>query len=423
MDRKHSKGGKTFHPETLALGYGYDPFLSEGAVKPPVFLTSTFQFRNAEAGKQHFALAYGLREQRPSEIPGLIYSRLNNPNLEMCERRIAAWDKTEAGAVFSSGMAAISTTLLSLLKPGDVIVSSAPVYGGTHYLFEHVLPKFGITTVSVRAGTETAEQMRGRVDEVGSEKVRVFFVETPANPSNELVDIEGVAKLAKELEAEHGHPVLTLVDNTFLGPVFQCPVDVGADLILYSATKFIGGHSDLIAGVVTGPKTWIDQAKIYRTILGTMTNPFTGWLMMRSLETVSIRMRRQAKTARIIAKLLAKHPKVENVFYPGLITPGHPQHEIYERQCSGPGSLIAFEVSGGQAAAFRVLDAFEVFRLAVSLGGTESLVEHPMSMTHADVPPELLETYGVHPGLIRMSVGLEHASDLVYDLEQALEEA
>jgi methionine-gamma-lyase len=217
--------------------------------------------------------------------------------------------------------------------------------------------------------------------------------------------------------------VLTVVDNTLLGPVFQRPAKLGADLVLYSATKFIGGHSDLIAGVVTGPKRWIDQAKVYRTILGTMTNPFTGWLLMRSLETVSVRMRRQAKTARKIADLLAAHPKVVDVQYPGLITEGHPQRTIYERQCTGSGSLIAFEVAGGEHAAFRVLDAFEVFRLAVSLGGTESLVEHPMSMTHADVPPATLESYGVRPGLIRMSVGLEHSSDLVFDLEQALEQA
>jgi methionine-gamma-lyase len=423
VDRKHSKGGKDFDPETLALGYGYDPFLSEGAVKPPVFLTSTFQFKNAEAGKRYFELAYGLSQQRPSEVPGLIYSRLNNPNLEIFERRLAAWDGTEAGAVFASGMAATSTTLLALLKPGDVILSSAPVYGGTHYLFEHVLPKFGITTHSVAAGNDTAELMRRAAAGADPARVRVLFLETPANPSNELIDITEVAALAKELTAAHGHPVLTIVDNTLLGPVFQRPAKFGADLVLYSATKFIGGHSDLIAGVVTGRKFWVDQLKLYRTILGTMTNPFTGWLLLRSLETVSIRMRRQAKSARRIAKLLVGHPKVKTVHYPGLLEPGQRQHEIYERHCTGAGSLIAFEVHGGEAAAYRVLNAFEVFRLAVSLGGTESLVEHPMSMTHADVPPEQLERNGVNAGLIRMSVGIEHVSDLERDLECALEEA
>jgi methionine-gamma-lyase len=423
MDRRHSKGGKDFDPETLALGYGYNPFLSEGAVKPPVFLTSTFQFKNAEAGKRYFEVAYGLSEQRPSEAPGLIYSRLNNPNLEIFERRLAAWDGTESGAVFASGMAATSTTLLSLLKPGDVILSTAPIYGGTHYLFEHILPKFGIVTRSVQAGSDTPALMRQAAAEVGPERVKVLFVETPANPSNELVDIRATADVAQDLAASHGSRVLTIVDNTLLGPVFLCPAKHGADLVLYSATKFIGGHSDLIAGVVTGPRTLLDQLKIYRTILGTMTNPFTGWLLLRSLETVSIRMRRQAKSARRIARWLKAHPKVTRVYYPGLLQPGDRQHEIYERQCTGPGSLIAFEVEGGEAAAFRALNRFEVFRLAVSLGGTESLVEHPMSMTHADVPPEQLEKYGVNSGLIRMSVGLEHIADLERDLECALDDS
>ncbi|HEX2730115.1 MAG TPA: cystathionine gamma-synthase family protein [Polyangiaceae bacterium] len=423
MRRRHSKGGKEFDPETLALGYGYDPFLSEGAVKPPVFLTSTFQFKNAEAGKSYFEIAYGLRAQRNSEAPGLIYSRLNNPNLEIFENRLAAWDGTESGAVFASGMAATSTTFLSLLEPGDVILSTAPVYGGTHYLFEHILPKFGIKTRQVQAGSTTAELMRAAAQEAGPERVKALFLETPANPSNELVDIAACVRVAEELRQAHGRRVLTIVDNTLLGPVFQRPAKFGADLVLYSATKFIGGHSDLIAGVVTGGKALLDQLKVYRTILGTMTNPFTGWLLLRSLETVSIRMRRQAKTARRIAKLLTEHPKVQRVYYPGLLEEGSAQHAIYERQCTGPGSLIAFEVHGGQPAAFRVLNNFEVFRLAVSLGGTESLVEHPMTMTHADVPPEQLELHGVSAGLIRMSVGIEHSSDLERDLECALEEA
>jgi methionine-gamma-lyase len=285
------------------------------------------------------------------------------------------------------------------------------------------LPKFGICTASVRAGEQTVALMRQKARELGPGKVRAIFLETPANPSNEMVDIAATCQFAKELEAAHGQPVLTLVDNTLLGPVFQRPSKFGADLVLYSATKFIGGHSDLIAGVVTGSKQWVDQLKLYRTILGTMANPFTGWLLLRSLETVSIRMRRQAKSARRIAKLLAEHPKVERVYYPGLLRPGEPQHELYERQCTGPGSLISFEVSGGREAAYRVLDSFEVFRLAVSLGGTESLVEHPQSMTHADVPLEQLARYGVTDGLIRMSVGIEHVSDLERDVEAALEQA
>jgi methionine-gamma-lyase len=213
---------------------------------------------------------------------------------------------------------------------------------------------------------------------------------------------------------------VVVVDNTFLGPVFQRPASLGADLVIYSATKFIGGHSDLVAGIASGPARLIDPINVYRTILGTMAQPFTGWLLLRSLETVSVRMRRQAKSARKLAELLAAHPAVTAVHYPGLLPEGDPQRAIYERQCTGPGSLIAFEVAGGQEAAFRVLDAFEIPRLAVSLGGTESLVEHPMTMTHADVSAEENERFGVTPGLIRMSVGLEHLSDLKRDLLHAL---
>ena len=423
MKRRHSKGGSEFNPETLALGLGYEPRLSESAVKPPVFLTSTFQFESAMDGKRFFEVAYGLREKDPGEVPGLIYSRLNNPNLQIFEERLAAWDHTDKGAVFASGMAAISTTLLALLQPGDAVIASAPVYGGTHFFFEHILPRYGITVRQVLGGDGAVERMRAAAREVGSETVRLLYVETPANPSNALTDIAAVSVLARELSAGRDRPALTAVDNTFLGPVFQRAADHGADLVIYSATKFIGGHSDLVAGVVTGSEALIDEINTYRTVLGTMANPFTGWLLLRSLETLSVRMRRQAKTAAKLAAQIADHPKVTRVHYPGLLPEGSPQRALYERQCTGAGSLIAFEVEGGEQAAFRVLDAFEVCRLAVSLGGTETLVEHPMSMTHADVPPALLETFGVTPGLIRMSVGLEHLSDLRRDLKFALDAA
>jgi methionine-gamma-lyase len=420
MDRKPKRGGKDYNPETLALAYGYDPFRSEGSLKPPVFLTSTFQFRSAEEGKRYFELAYGLRPPRTSEVPGLIYSRINNPNLQIFEERLSAWDGTEKGAVFASGMAAIATTALALLSPGDRVLSSAPVYGGTHFLFEHVLPKFGITVTQLQAGNDTARLMREAAAGDAGKSVRLLYLETPANPSNVLVDIREVANVAKELSARHGKRVVTAVDNTFLGPVFQRPAHDGADLVIYSATKFIGGHSDLVAGVVTGPHDLIDPITTYRTILGTVANPFSGWLLLRSLETVSIRMRRQAKSAMKLADLLAAHPAVKEVHYPGLLAEGDPQRKIYDRQCKGAGSLIAFEMKGGQKAAVRALNRFEVARLAVSLGGTETLVEHPMTMTHADVPPAELVHLGVSGGLIRMSVGLEHLSDLKRDLEHAL---
>ena len=418
MKRKHSSG-REFNPETLALGLGYDPFASEGSVKPPIFLTSTFQFPSADAGKRFFELAYGLREREEGERDGLIYSRLNNPNFQIFEERMAAWDRTEHAATFASGMAAISTTLLTFLKPGDVVISTAPVYGGTHFLLTRILPEFGISVRFVSAGDQAPEATRAIADETGAQRVKLLFIETPANPSNMLTDIAAMRAVAQELATAHDHEVITAVDNTLLGPVFQRPATLGADLVVYSATKFIGGHSDLIAGVVTGSRALVDRLLVLRTILGTMTTPFNGWLLLRSLETVSIRMRRQAKNARALAALLSDHPKVKHVFFPGQ-SGGAKQRALYEKQCTGSGSLLSFEVVGTEETAFRVLDAFEVFRLAVSLGGTESLVEHPMRMTHADVPPEELERYGVMPALIRMSVGLEHLSDLKRDLLHAL---
>ena len=420
MKRKHSATGKDFNPETLALGYGYDPKLSQGAVKPPVFLTSTFEFPSAAEGRRFFELAYGLRDAEPGEGPGLIYSRLNNPNMQIFEERMAAWDRTEKGAVFASGMAAISTSVLALVQPGEHIVSTAPVYGGTHYFFEVVLPSLGIQVTQVPAGDDCAKAMRAAVADIGGDKVRMLYTETPANPSNMMVDIAELSALARELSEGRERRVVTAVDNTFLGPVFQRPADFGADLVIYSATKFIGGHSDLVAGVVTGPADLLATVMMLRTVLGTVATPFSGWLLLRSLETVSVRMRRQAKSARELARLLDEHPAVNVVHYPTLLAEGSAQHALYKRQCSGPGSLIAFEVEGGVERAYEVLDRFEVFRLAVSLGGTESLVEHPMTMTHADVPPETLETYGVTPGLIRMSIGIEHLSDLKRDLKWAL---
>ena len=419
MKRSHSSGDKEFNPETLALGYGYDPELSSGSVKPPVFLTSTFQFRSAAEGKRFFELAYGLREPEEGEERGLIYSRLNNPNLQMFEERMAAWDRTEKGATFASGMAAISTTILALVEPGSVVVSTSPVYGGTHYLLEHILPRFGVERCFIAAGDRAPADLDRIAGEIGRERVRMVFVETPANPSLVHTDIAAMAKITAGLGRPEFRAGL-VVDNTLLGPVFQRPATQGADVVVYSATKFLGGHSDLVAGVATGSGRVMERVLESRTILGTSTTPFNGWLLLRSLETVSVRMRRQAKTARKLASVLRDHERVRRVEYPGLLEPQSPQGVLFRRQCTGAGSLICFEVDGGEEEAFRVLDRFEVFRLAVSLGGTESLVEHPATMTHADVPPADNERVGVTPGLIRLSVGLEHLSDLERDLRHAL---
>ena len=414
-ENEFSKNKDKYHPETLSLNLGYEAKLSEGSVKVPIFMTSTFEFESAEHGKRFFEYAYGLKERGVKEDPGLIYSRINNPNLQIFEERIAAWDGTEKGAVFSSGMSAITTTILALCQPGDVIMASSPVYGGSYYFFTHILPKFGIEVASYVSGEDTAKKMEKDLIGKYKDKVKMIFLETPANPSNVLVDIESVSKLKK-----YGKDIVVAVDNTFLGPVFQKPKDFGADLIIYSATKFIGGHSDLIAGVVTGSNALMEMVGGYRTILGSMANPFTGWMLLRSLETLSIRMERQAKNALEIAKLLKGHKNVTSVTYPGLLEEGDNQKAIFDKQCTGFGAVISFDIKGKEKEAFKVLDNLKIFRLAVSLGGTESLAEHPMRMTHSDVPPEHLDIIGVHEATLRLSVGIEHIEDLKADLDQAL---
>lgn len=410
--------GQPLRPESLMMSYGYKPALSEGAIKCPIFQTSTFAFQSAEDGKAFFELAYGLRRRRPGEELGLIYSRLNNPDLEVLEDRLTLWDDAEAAAVFASGMAAISTTLLTFLRPGDVVLHSEPVYGGTDYLLKQVLPRLGVRVVGFRAGSSLAEAEQQLRRQGLAEKLALIFVETPANPTNALVDIAECAALARRLEGERR--VLVAVDNTFLGPLWQHPLAHGADLVLYSATKYIGGHSDVIAGVCLGSKELLEQVRVLRTILGTMAGPHTGWLLLRSLETLKLRMTAQMKSARHVAEFLADHPKVARVHYLGQLQPGDPQYAIYQRQCLAPGGMIAFEVVGGEPEAFRLLNALRLIHLAVSLGGTESLAEHPATMTHADVDPEERAELGITPAMVRLSVGVEHPEDLIADLNQAL---
>jgi methionine-gamma-lyase len=412
--------GKPLHPESLMMGYGYQPALSEGAIKCPIFQTSTFVFNSAEEGKAFFELAYGLRKQKPHEKMGLIYSRLNNPDLEVLEDRLTLWDDAEAAAVFSSGMSAISTSLLRFLNPDDVVLHSEPVYGGTDYLLKHILPRFGVKTFGfpAGAGVGAAERIL-REREIGG-KLAMIYIETPANPTNALVDIAGCAALARRYTLGKRRP-LVAVDNTFLGPLWQHPLKHGADLVLYSATKFIGGHSDVIAGVCLGSAELIGQIKELRTIFGTMAGAHTGWLLLRSLETLKLRMTSQMKNARYVADFLAEHPKVERVYYLGHLAERDPQHALYREQCLGPGSMISFDIVGGETEAFRFLNALQLIKLAVSLGGTESLAEHPASMTHSDVDPEERIEMGITDKMVRLSVGVEHPEDLIADLEQALD--
>jgi methionine-gamma-lyase len=409
--------GHELRPETLMMGYGYDPASSEGALKLPIFQTSTFVFESAEAGKSYFELAYGLREKGAGEEPGLIYSRINNPNLQVLEERLCLWDGAESALAFSSGMAAITTTLLTFLRPGDVVLHSGPLYGGTDYLLYRILPDMGIHHCGFLAGVAgELEAGVARAQALG--RVRMILIETPANPTNALVDIARCSALADVL-AEGGERPIVAVDNTFLGPLWQHPLHHGADLVLYSLTKYAGGHSDVIAGACLGSAALIARIGVTRTIFGTMADPWTAWLLMRSLETLKLRMTSAMKNARYVAEYLNDHPKVRRVFYLGLLDEGE-QADICHRQCGAPGATFAFEVDGGEAEAFRVLNALQVIKLAVSLGGTESLAEHPASMTHADIPPEVRAQLGITEGMIRLSVGIEHPEDVIADLRQAL---
>ncbi len=407
---------KRCRPESLMMSYGYRPGWSEGAVKPPVFQTSTFVFESAAQGKEFFSWAYGLAERDPSRPMGLIYSRVNNPDIEILEKRLNLWDSAEGSATFSSGMAAISTTLLALVRPGQTIVFSRPVYGGTDYLLEHILPEMGIATREMPAGAppEHADRLCREAAEEGR-PCSMIFLETPANPTTVLTDIGGMSEVA------HRHGALCAVDNTLLGPLYQHPLEVGADLVLYSATKYLGGHSDLVAGATLGCSSLIDTIKSYRTILGTTLDPHSAWLLLRSLETAKLRMTCARKNAERIVDWLVAHPDIARVYYPGRPETDD-QRRIYEAQCSGPGALLAFELrDAGEAEAFRLLDSVELIKLAVSLGGTESLIEHPATMTHADVPPDEQLSIGITPAMIRLSVGIEHHDDLIDDLEQAIQ--
>ncbi len=410
---------KSLKPETLMMGYGYRPEWSEGAVKCPIFQTSTFVFENAQAGKEFFEMAHGTREPG-SRGAGLIYSRINNPDLEILEERLTVWDGAEAAAVFESGMAAISTTVMEFLKPGDFLLTSEPIYGGTEHLFEHILHKFGITVLCFGA-RQTKQQIIDIVEKAGAaKKLGMIFLETPANPTNQLIDIGMCVEIAKHFSTPE-RTVITALDNTFLGPLYQHPLKFGVDLVLYSATKYIGGHSDVVAGACLGSKPLINRVKSLRNVLGTMAGPWTGWLLMRSLETLKMRMETASRGAMEIAAFLNKHPNVEKVYYLGLIDTKDPQYAIYKKQCLSPGAMISFMIKGGEKEAFRFLDSLKMVKLAVSLCGTESLAEHPAAMTHSNVDPAKRNEFGITDNLVRISVGVEAPEDIIFDIKQALE--
>ncbi len=413
---------KSIKPESLMMSYGYQPEWSEGAVKCPIFQTSTFAFKSAEEGKAFFEVAYGLREKEPDENLGLIYSRLNNPDLEILENRLCLWDEAEACAVFESGMSAIATVLLEYLKPGDLLVYSKPLYGGTDHFINHFLTKYGITVIGIHAD-HTKDEIIEKIEVSGlKDRLGVIYMETPANPTNALMDIAMCREIADQYSSDD-HIVQIAVDNTYMGPLWSHPLKHGADIVIYSTTKYIGGHSDLIAGAVLGSNEVIQRIKGLRTFLGNMAGPWTGWLLMRSLETLKARMEIQMKNAAKVSDFLINHDKVEKVFYLGFIPEDTSQHEIYKKQYSSAGAMLSFDVVGGEAEAFKVLNNLKLIQLAVSLGGTESLAEHPYTMTHADVPVDQKKAMGITEKMIRLSVGVENSDDIIWDLDQALSKA
>ncbi|MEZ5710519.1 MAG: cystathionine gamma-synthase family protein [Blastomonas sp.] len=413
--------GRKLKPATLMMGHGYDPVLSEGSLKPPIFLTSTFAFESAAAGKRHFE---GLTGKRAGGAEGLVYSRFNGPNQEILEDRLGVWDEAEDALVFSSGMSAIATLLLAYCNQGDVIVHSGPLYAATEAMIARILSRFGIGYVDFPAGATRAEldTIMDKAEALAKQqggRVAMIYLESPANPTNALVDVEAVAASRNALWSDAATAPPIAIDNTFLGPLWQQPLLHGADIVVYSLTKYAGGHSDLVAGGISGSKRWMDPVRALRNTIGTICDPNTAWMLLRSLETVELRMTRAGENAAKVCAFLRDHPKVEGLGYLGFIQDAR-QQDIYDRHCTGAGSTFSLFIKGGEAESFAFLDALRIAKLAVSLGGTETLASHPAAMTHLSVPDARKAMLGITDNLVRISVGVEDADDLIADFDQAL---
>lgn len=407
-------GGRKLKPSTMMMGHGYDPVLSEGSLKPPIFLTSTFVFPNAAAGKRHFE---GVTGKRPGGAEGLVYSRFNGPNQEILEDRLGVWEEAEDALAFSSGMSAIATLFLSMVKPGDTIVHSGPLYAATETLIARILGRFGVHWLDFPAGA-TREEIDAVLSRAASGNVALIYLESPANPTNALVDVAAVAASRDAIFKGAKPPIA--IDNTFLGPLWAQPLKQGADIVVYSLTKYAGGHSDLVAGGVLGNKEHINTIRLMRNTIGTICDPHTAWMLLRSLETLELRMSRAGENAVKVCEFLRTHPKVEHVGYLGFLEEGSRQADIYKRHCTGAGSTFSLYLKGGEKEAFAFLDALKIAKLAVSLGGTETLASHPAGMTHLSVPEARKQALGITDNLVRISIGVEDADDLISDFEEAL---
>ncbi|MBS4032619.1 MAG: aminotransferase class I/II-fold pyridoxal phosphate-dependent enzyme [Clostridiales bacterium] len=363
-----------------------------------IYQTSTFTFENVEQGARRFA---GLE-------PGYIYTRIGNPNMTELQERMASLENGEDAVSACSGMAAISTALLSILKQGDHIVASNMLYGCTYDLISQMLPDFGIEASFVDASDTNALRATMRPN------TKALYIETPANPTMKIIDIRAAADIS------HEYGAYLVVDNTFMTPYLQRPLELGADIVVHSATKYLGGHGDLVSGVIVGPEHLTSKMKKrYLKDLGGIPSPFDIWLLARGIKTLGVRMDRHCQNAMLVAEFLVNCPQVATVYYPGL--PSHPQHELAKKQMDGFGGMVSFDLKGGLDAGCTLMNNVRMISLAVSLGSVDSLIEHPASMTHACVPQVERHAAGLTDGLVRLSVGIEDVEDIISDLKQALD--
>lgn len=386
--------------ETRVIHEGYESSQHFDSLAPPLYQTSTYTFANAKQGENRFA----------GEEEGYIYSRLGNPTVSILEDRMASLEGGEAALAFGSGMAAVSAVLFSLTKSGDHILCSQGVYGCTFGLLQLLQEKFAIQHDFSSMSTE--EEIREKI----TEQTSCIYVETPINPTMQLIDLELVVKVARE----KGIPVV--VDNTFCSPYLQRPLELGCDIVIHSATKYIGGHGDVVAGLVVGSEEKMAEIRMTtQKDIGGIISPFDAWLLLRGLKTLAVRMDRHCESAEKIADLLAEHPAVENVIYPG--HSNHPQHKVMKKQMKKAGGMISFTIRGSKEEAQKLMDDLEMIKIAVSLGDAETLIQHPATMTHAVVPEESRKSMGISDTLLRLSVGLEAPEDIWNDLSQALDKA
>ncbi len=411
------------HRDTLTIGAGYDAASFHGSIKPPLFSTSTFAYRSAQHAKDVHRSYFRAEPPEMGDDPAYIYARLDHPNLSMLQERLAALDGAQDAAVFNCGMAATNAVMQAFLRPGDRVLHTRPIYGGTDGLLYTHLTRFGITPVAIDDALDAdCVWEAARAAHTGG-RVGLVLAETPANPTSGIADIAMIADVAAKIGEVQGSRPLVVVDNTFLGPFQQNPLAHGADLCVTSLTKYAGGHSDLLAGGVSGAAGPIHTLKQLRTLLGSQLDAHTSWMVLRSLETMHLRTERAGRNARSIAEFLRGNAAIHGVNYIGFVEPNTRAHRVFERQCRGAGSTFTFKVHGGESAAFRMLDRLRVVQMAVSLGGTETLICHPATTTHFNVPAERRLAVGIDDDTLRVSVGVEHEGDLIEDFRQALQAA